>query len=201
MKPLSAPRRMKDDGITIGYVGVMGIQDGVEYLLNAIKLLVEELQRDQIRCILVGAGDAFQSLKHLSAELGINDYVEFTGWVDDIDEFQRHIQRIDIGVSPEPSNDYNDSSTFIKVMDYMTFGKPLVAFDLPESRYSAGDAALYARANETLDLARKIELLMLDEELRRRMGEAGQKRIIEKLAWCHQANALVSMYRSLLESE
>lgn len=201
IRPLPTETQKPDDKIILGYVGVMGIQDGVEYLLNAIKLLVEELHHTQMRCVLVGAGDAYIHLRQLTTQLGIDDYVEFTGWVDDIEEFQRHLQRIDIGISPEPSNPYNDSSTFIKVMDYMTFGKPLVAFDLSESRFSAGEAALYAKPNETLDFARQIELLMSNKELRKRMGANGRERILDKLEWSHQGDALVGMYKALLLPE
>ncbi len=202
-KPLRAnllDQKKPDDGITLGYVGVMGIQDGVDYLLKAFQLLVHELHQENVRCVLVGAGDAFLQMKQLSSDLGIDKHVEFTGWIDDPNEFNRHLERIDIGLSPEPSNAYNDTSTFIKVMDYMTFGKPLVAFDLPESRHSAGEAALYADGNDIFDFAQKIVMLMEDEERRRQMGAVGLERIRDELAWNHQAGKLVEMYRSLLNA-
>ena len=85
----------------------------------------------------------------------------------------------------------------IKVMEYMVVGKPIVAFDIVETRYSAQDAALYARPNDELDFARQIAALMDDPERCRKMGQIGMERIESELAWPHQAKHLLDMYMSM----
>jgi len=181
----------------LGYVGVMGFQDGVDYLLRALRHLVDDLGRTDFHCIIVGAGDAMPSLQSLTQQLALDDYVSFTGWVSQQSEVARYLSMMDICVAPEPSDAYNDRSTAAKVMEYMALAKPVVSFDLPEHRISAADAALYAHPNDELDLARKIALLMDDQELREEMGARGRKRIETELAWQHQAQQLVRAYAVL----
>jgi len=180
----------------IGWAGRMGFQDGVDYLLGALRHLVYDLGRTDFLCVLVGAGDASPSMKSLTEQLGLADYVLFTGWVEHT-EVARYLSAADIGVAPEPSNSYNDRSTMIKMMEYMALGKPIVAFDLPEHRVTAQDAALYARPNDESDFARHIVALMDDPERRKRMGQRGRERIETELAWPYQEKHLLEAYEAL----
>jgi glycosyltransferase involved in cell wall biosynthesis len=197
-KPSAEPaHNLRPEGKTVlSYVGVMGTQDGVDHLVRALHHLVYDLERRDVRCYLVGRGDAVPRLKRMVMQLGLSDHVVFTGWVDRA-EVGRHIGAADICVAPEPSNPYNDRSTAIKVMEYMALGRPIVAFDLPEHRVSAREAALYAVPNDELDFARKIALLMDDPERRRRLGQIGRQRIEEGLAWPFQAKHLLKAYETL----
>ncbi len=192
----SDPDLRKPDRTTLCYVGVMGVQDGVDYLLRAIHYLVYEMDRTDLFCYLVGRGEAVPRLESLTEELGLTEHVLFTGWVDRT-EVPSYIGVADVCVAPEPSNPYNDRSTSIKVMEYMQHGKPIVAFDLPEHRFSAQDAALYAQPNEEQDFAQKIATLIDDPEQRRRMGQAGRDRIESELAWSYQKQHLLQAYQAL----
>lgn len=178
------------------YVGVMGTQDGVDYLLRALHHLVYDLDRPDVYCYLVGRGDAVPGLRLMVEQLSLSDYVVFTGWMDRA-RVSRYIGAADVCVAPEPSDPYNDRSTAIKVMEYMSFGKPIVSFDLPEHRFSAQDAALYAKPNDELDFARKIAVLMDDPDQRQRLGQIGRQRIEEVLAWRFQAKHLLEAYKTV----
>jgi len=182
----------------IGYVGTMGFQDGIDYFLRAVRHLVYDLRRTDVFCVLVGKGDAWQSLRAYATELEIDKYVWFTGRISDVD-LLRYLSAADICVDPDPSNPFNDRSTMIKMMEYMALGKPIVAFDLPEHRVTAQDAAVYARPNDELDFATKIAWLMDHPEERRERGSKGRKRVETTLAWPHQVNDLLEVYRSLDE--
>ena len=191
---------LRQQGKTIiGYVGVTGTQDGMDYLLRALHRLIFDLGRRDFFCIVVGSGDALPGLKSLAQGLGIADYVLFTGWVDEPAEVARYVSTMDICVAPEPSDPYNDRSTAAKVMEYMALGKPTVAFDLPEHRFTAQGAAIYARPNEEFDFARQIVLLMDDPELRRIMGAQGKARIETVLAWSKQERHLIEVYDTLFQ--
>lgn len=193
----SAPVVQKDGRTILGYVGVMGTQDGVDYLIRSLGHLVCDLKRTDFFCILVGSGSALPSLKSLAQQLGLGDYVMFAGWIQPQSEVARYLNSMDICIAPEPSDPYNDRSTAIKVMEYMALGKPIVAFDLPEHRYSAQDAAVYARPNDGLDFARQIVSLMDDPDRRKMMGEKGRRRIETTLAWSNQAGILIEAYEML----
>lgn len=189
---------LRNNGKTIvGYVGVMGTQDGVDNLLHAIKHLVGELGRRDILCVLVGSGNALPELKTLSDHLGIGEYVHFTGWVDGQDQVRRYLNAMDICAAPEPGDIYNHRSTAAKVMEYMAVGKPVVSFDLNEHRFSAQEAALYAKPDDCADFALKLEYLIADPALQKKLGSYGLARIHGELAWQHQSALLVDMYATL----
>lgn len=179
-----------------GYVGMMGQQDGIDYLLRSLGILRHEYRRTDWRCLLIGKGPAMGALQQLAAQLQISDQVHFTGMVD-YEQVPRYIAATDICVVPDPSNEYNNHSTLVKIMEYMAQAKPVVAFDLPEHRVTAGDTALYAKPNEERDFAEQLLRLMDDPKLRRSLGEAGRERVIDSLTWEHQKSHLLDAYRSL----
>jgi glycosyltransferase involved in cell wall biosynthesis len=184
----------------IGYLGVMGVQDGVDHLLRAVRHLVFDLGREDTLCVLIGRGDAREDLQRLARELRIDDHVWFTGFIP-AEEVARYLSTVDVCVVPDPSNHFNDRSTMIKVMDYMTFARPIVAFDLPETRITAGEAASYVRPNDDFELATRIAALMDDPTRRAEMGACGRNRVLVELGWERSVPNLLALYRSLLPAD
>jgi glycosyltransferase involved in cell wall biosynthesis len=187
----------RDGEVLIVFVGEMAEQDGVDYLLRALAYLSTGLNQRAWRCLLVGEGVAVTSLKKLAGDLKIDDRVEFTGVVP-YRAVPRYIGAADICVAPDPSNSYTDRSTIIKLMEYMAQAKPTVAFDLPEHRVTAADAALYATANDEADFARQLARLINDAALRQQLGQSGRARVLGRLAWSHQEGPLLAAYRQAL---
>lgn len=184
----------------VGYLGVIGKQEGIPYLLEAARYIREELKRDDICYGIVGGGTSLQELKTLSASIGLDDIVTFTGRAPD-DVMLDYLNTADICVNPDEYNPMNDKSTMNKVLEYMALGKPIVQFDLTEGRFSAGEASLYAKPNDSVDLAKKIVSLLDDEEKRKRMSAFGRKRVVEELSWEHTSKALLEGYRAFFEGE
>ncbi len=184
----------------LAYLGVMGAQDGVDYALRAVKLLRDELGRDDFHCVFMGAGDALEELKLLSEQLGVADIVEFSGWAGD-DLIQRCLSTADVCLSPDPLTPFNDASTMNKVIEYMAMSRPIVSFDLVESRFSAGDAAIYVRNNDEMAFAEAIDALLSDPDRRRQMGELGRNRVKQQFSWEISRRALVQFYEDLLGTE
>jgi glycosyltransferase involved in cell wall biosynthesis len=178
----------------IGYVGTMGPQDGVDYWLRAIQKMVVVLGRRDFLAVIIGDGDAAPSLRELARELDIEPFVWFTGRISDND-LKTYLSTVHVCVHPDPLNPLNDRSTMNKMMEYMAFGKPTVAFDLREARYSALGAALYARPNDELDFAHKVCRLLDDEAERERMGKLGRERVAKHLAWEYSVPELLRVYR------
>ena len=179
------------------YIGVMGPQDGVDIVVRAAAVIVHDLGRTDIAFTLIGSGDCIDELVALRDQLDLAGHVEFTGRAPD-ELVARIMSTAHLGLSPDPKNPLNDVSTMNKTMEYMAFGLAVVAFDLRETRVSAGDAAVYARPNEVRSYAEAIVTLMDDEPRRLQMGNLGRTRVEQELAWSHQEQAYLGVYRRLL---
>jgi glycosyltransferase involved in cell wall biosynthesis len=179
------------------YIGCLNPQDGVDYLLRSLHHLRRDLQRDDFHCVIMGSGDSLEDLRRLSTELQLDGNVELTGFVSD-EDLEANLAAADICVDPDPSSPLNDVSTWIKIMEYMAYAKPIVSFDLTETRYSAEEAAIYVRPNDELDFAKAIAILMDAPDLRRKMGQAGRRRVEQHLQWSVVGRNLVEAYRHLL---
>ena len=179
------------------YIGVMGPQDGVDIVLRAADVIVvNKLGRTDIAFTLIGKGDCFDELVALRDELGLGGHVEFTGRAPD-DLVRRIMSTADVGLSPDPKNPLNDVSTMNKTMEYMAFELPVLAFDLRETRVSAGEAGVYVTPNDVSEYATALADLMDDEARRQRLGKLGRARVERHLAWNHQRRAYLDVYHRL----
>ena len=180
----------------IGYVGTIGPQDGLDYWLRAVHEMVHTLGRRDFVAIIIGDGDALPSARRLAEALKIKWYVLFTGRLSEI-ETRKYLSAVDVCVQPDPMSPLNDKSTMNKLMEYMALGKPTVAFDLMETRFSAQGAAIYVRPNDEIAFARQVCRLLDDPDECRRMGEIGRNRVRSALAWEHSVPQLLRAYAAL----
>lgn len=181
----------------LGYIGVMGEQEGIDLLLDAMAHLVGQGRQD-IQLVLVGGGPALASLKAMTREKGLDPYVTFTGRVPD-DIFLQVLSTADICVNPDRVNPMNDKSTMNKVLEYMALSKAQVQFEVTEGRYSAGEASVYAKPNDPADFAAKIAELLADPARCARMGALGYDRVVSRFAWPHQVAPLMAAYTRLFD--
>ncbi len=194
LKPMPIEKALKRGRkYLVCYLGEMCPQDGVDYLLTSAKYLNEELGRDDVHFVIMGGGPEMPKLKAQSEEIGLAEYVEFTGRIPD-ELLCRYLSTADVCVDPDPWSEWANRSTMNKIMEYMTFAKPIVAFDLKESRNSAQQAALYARIDDVEDFALKIVELLDDPERRKVMGRFGVQRVQNELAWKHTQKSLLASY-------
>jgi glycosyltransferase involved in cell wall biosynthesis len=184
----------------VGYVGTIGRQDGLDYLVKAMSHLVKMQGRADVLAVIVGDGDELPVIRALSTQLGLDDNILFTGRLDEA-RTRQTLSAATVCVQPDPSGQLNDHSTMNKMMEYMALGKPVVAFGLTETRFSAGEAALYARNNDTQEFAELIDRLLRDPEERERMGRVGRARVDRQLAWEHSVPNLVACYRHVLQRD
>ena len=184
----------------LGYVGAMNPQDGLDYLLRALHHLVVDLGRTDFYAVLIGDGDSREELEAMARDLGLAPYVWFTGFIPD-EDMLRYLSTADVCLDPNPSSPLNDVSTWIKVMEYMALGKPIVSFDLKETRVSAGDAALYVTPNDEHAFAKAVVQLMDDPELRSRMADYGRRRVDQELSWTVTSRNLLQAYRRVFDEK
>lgn len=181
----------------LGYVGIMGAQDGVDLLIEAMADVVHVKGRRDIQCVIVGSGTELPALERLAAVRGLQDYVTFTGFRSG-DALLAAMSAFDIGVIPDPKNGYNDKISMNKVFEYMSLGIPFVGFDLMEGRKTAGDAAIYAAGNSPENLAIELMRLCDDEPLRSRTAAAGLARAKALLRWDDERARLLAAYEMAL---
>ena len=179
------------------YLGEICKQDGVDHLVRAIKILRDQGRHD-FHCVLVGGGPHQPAIKAYADEIGVSELCTFTGRVSD-DDLCRILSSADIGVDPDPYNSWSDKSTMNKIMEYMYFGLPIVAYDLAEARVSAGEAALFAdfQGSSEQHLAAAIQVLLSDEDRRKKMSDFGFYRVRNELAWEYSAPKLLEAYRRI----
>ena len=175
----------------VGYLGVIGQQEGIEYLLEAARYIKEH--DNNVFWGIVGGGPHLEALKRQARDMDLDDCVEFTGRVPD-QKLLEYLNTADVCVNSDKYNSMNDKSTMNKILEYMALAKPMVQFDLNEGRYSAQEASLYAKNNDAEDMAKKIIELLGNPERRKKMGEYGRNRVINELSWEHTSKALLEGY-------
>ena len=195
------PRQELKQGRTylVGYVGVIGQQEGIDLLLHAVRSIVSDHGRHDIHFGIVGGGPSLEDMQALAMRLDVGDYVTFTGRVPDR-EFLEMLNTADVCVNPDRVNAMNDKSTMNKIMEYMALAKPIVQFELSEGRVSAGEASLYARPNDPKDMAAQIVALIDDPARRQAMGTYGRERVQDALSWDHEAPKLLAAYDAVFET-
>ena len=177
----------------IAYLGEICKQDGVDHLVRAVKLMRDELGRQDVQCVVMGGGPHREAIARYAADEGVADCCRFLGRVSD-DTLCEVLSSADLGIDPGPKNAWSDQSTMNKVVEYMYFGLPVVAYDMRETRVSADAAGFYAEANDERALARAIRGLLDDDAARAAMGRTGMARVREQLAWDYSAPVLLAAY-------
>ncbi len=180
----------------VGYVGVIGKQEGLQYLVDAAYHLIHEKKRGDIQFVCVGGGTDLETVKSYASDRNVAEYFQFTGRASD-QVLLEALNTADVCVNPDEFNEMNDKSTMNKIMEYMALKKPIVQFDLKEGRFSAQKASLYAEANNAKDMAEKILCLLENPDLRNEMGEFGYKRVVNELEWEHEKPKLLAAYESI----
>jgi glycosyltransferase involved in cell wall biosynthesis len=178
------------------YAGAMGYQDGILELCESIRYIIQDKKRQDILFVLLGDGAARSAAMKYVLGWG-EHFIQMPGMIYDKCFFRQYLSTADVLVSPEPYNELNNQSTFIKIGEYLAIGKPIVAYDLKETHYTAQDAALYVPHGDVCAFADAILQLIDDPELCIELAVSARKRITE-LSWESQEPLLLSAYEIAL---
>lgn len=190
--------RKKNGFVDLVYVGSINQQDGVDIFVHIVYRLIKEYQHSGIRCNIIGDGSELKNIKKLSETLGLDKIISFKGYVYDRKLVRNYIDRSDICLETAPANEANRRSTFIKIMEYMSAGKPIVAFNLEETRYSVGNSAVLVEPGNNVKFAEAVHHLIENPSERHRLGEMAKARIKTELNWQNSSATLYRAYESLL---
>ena len=179
----------------IGYIGVIGEQEGLDLLLQSAKHIISK--RNDVHFGIVGGGTYLEEIKQLCSQMNLSQYFDFYGRVDD-QTMLKVLNTADVCVNPDKPTAMNNLSTMNKIMEYMALKKPIVQYDLKEGRFSAQESSLYANNTDPIDFAEKIIFLLDNDNIRHKMGEIGYDRVINELSWEFESSKLVDFYRRIL---
>jgi glycosyltransferase involved in cell wall biosynthesis len=178
----------------VGYVGVIGKQEGLDLLLESVSYIASK--RQDIQFAIIGGGSDLETLKQLSKSMGLSEFVDFYGRVSD-ELMVAILNTAEICVNPDKPTEMNNLSTMNKIMEYMALKKPIVQYDLKEGKFSAMEASLYAKCGDVIDFGDKIIQLIDDPILRMRMAEFAYNRVVNELSWDYESIKLTRFYENL----
>lgn len=189
------PALVAEGRTLVGYVGIMGSQDGVDHLVRAMAE-IRARGREDVGCVIVGDGPELPALKALARELEVADLVRFTGFLTG-DALLATLSALDVGVIPDPADEFNDKLSMNKVFEYMMLGLPFVMYDLKQARSEAREAALVVEDCRPEALALGVLELVDDEPRRRRMGAWGRSTAEREFLWSKETASLIEAYRTV----
>ncbi|WJH37650.1 glycosyltransferase family 4 protein (plasmid) [Aliirhizobium terrae] len=183
----------------VGYVGVIGQQEGMDLLVDAVDHIVNNLKRTDIHFGIVGGGPELPTIIRNVEARGLSQFFTFTGRASD-DVMLDMLNTAEVCINPDRVTPMNDLSTMNKILEYMTLKKPIVQFETREGKVSAGAASLYATQNDARDFGEKIVSLLDDPLKRHVMGEVGRQRILSSFSWEHSAPVLLAAYERIFRT-
>ncbi|MHB8392084.1 MAG: glycosyltransferase family 4 protein [Acidobacteriaceae bacterium] len=182
------------------FLGEMGSQDGVDLLLRTIRHYADSYPKE-VLFALIGGGPEQHRMQDMARQLQLDDWITFTGRVTDDKILWQYLATSDLCIAPDPLTEYGDLSTTNKIIEYLAFGKPVVAFDLTEHRRTALDAAEYVEPNDEVKLSTATHDLLIDKARSQDMGRRGRQRFRADLAWENSEKELIALYSRLLGVE
>ena len=174
------------------WAGKMGKQDRVDQVLQVAHHVVHELGRRDVGFLLLGNGECLDELRALTTELDLDDWVEFPGWLPEVDLY-RYLAACDVGLDTS----LQEEVTPVKAMEYMANGLPVLGFDVEQTRILTEGAGILVTPGDTTVLAKELLGLLDSADERQRLGEAGRRKVQEQLAWERQAEVYLSVIGDL----
>jgi len=195
LKILKPTQKIKNGkAFLIGYIGVIGEQEGLDLLLESAQHILSE--RDDVHFAIVGGGTHLEEIKALAKRMNLDHAFDFYGRVDD-ETMLKVLNTADVCVNPDKPTAMNDLSTMNKIMEYMALKKPIVQFTLKEGKFSAEKASIYAKNTDPLDFGDKIMYLLDHPEVRKEMSDYGYKRVVNELSWDYESKKLIDIYKKV----
>lgn len=170
------------------WAGKMGRQDRVDLLVEAIAALVHERGRKDCRFVLLGDGECLDELRAQVDRLGLGEWVTFPGWVEESELFT-HLATCDVGLDTTLQVEVSP----VKAMEYMAFGVPVVAFDLPETAALVRGGGVLVAPGDVTRFVDTVAALLDDPARRAELGAEGRRLVAEEVCWERQAEAYLDV--------
>ena len=184
--------------IVIGTVKTLEDKYGIKYLIQAFSLVKHRHPGWPLKLLIVGGGSQEAYLKNLVRELGIVKATTFTGQIPH-DQVPKYHNMLTISISVSVS----DSESFgVAVIEASACEKPVVVSTvggLPEV-VEDGVTGIIVQPRSPQQTADAIERLILDKDLRVKMGKAGRERVSRLFNWDDNVRQMKEVYREVLQT-
>jgi glycosyltransferase involved in cell wall biosynthesis len=174
------------------WIGEMNRQDHVDLLLRVVEHLVHDLGRADCGFAVVGDGECLEEARAQSTRLGLDSWVDLPGRVSQEAVFT-YLASADLGLDTSLQAEISP----VKVLEYMAFSLPFVAFDVEETMVMGRGASALVSPGDVEGFARQVVALLDDAARRAEMGEVGRERVRADLAWDRQSAAYLNVMRTL----
>ena len=176
------------------WIGMMGRQDRVDLLIRGIAHIVRDLGRTDCGFAVLGDGECLEEARAQSARLGLQSWVDLPGRVPEATVFS-YLASADLGLDTSLQGEI----TPVKILEYMAFGLPFVAFDVDETRAMGRGASALVPPADVECYAHRVVALLDDAVRRAELGEVGRERVRAELAWERQSAAYLGVMRTLCQ--
>jgi len=187
-----------ENDIVIGTVKTLEKKYGIEYLIKAFKILNDKYPELPLKLLIVGGGSLEEDLRKLAKELGIWNKTIFTGKVpfEDVPIYHNMLS-VSVSVSVSESESFG-----VAVVEAMSCDKPVVVSNvggLPEV-VEEGKNGFVVPPRNTEETAKAIERLLLNKDLREKMGQAGRERVKAIYDWNLCVDKMIGIYRGFIKN-
>lgn len=180
------------------YVGSLGGKHrGLETVVRAMETVVSAVP--EARLVIVGGGSQYErTLRACAREVGVEEQVELTGWVD-FEEVPRYIAASDVCLVPHEATPHTETTVPHKLFQYMALGKPVVVTDVPPLKrvVSETESGIVVPAGDVDAMAAAFRRLHDDPTAGERMGEHGRQAVRERYNWETESKTLSTLYEGL----
>ncbi len=193
-KPFNLRERSKDGSIVIGTVKSLEEKYGIDLLIKAFSILKAKYPQRNLHLTIVGGGSKEESLKKLARDLGVFDYINFTGPVNH-SEISKYLNTFDVFVALS-----REESFGVAVVEAMACGLPVVVSNVGGLTEVVEDriTGFVVPSEDPDSAARAIERILADEDLRERMGKAGRERVERLYNWENNVSMMIGLYEKIL---
>src|SRR6185437_16387250 len=174
------------------WIGEMNLQDHVDLVLRVVAHIVRDLGRTDCGFAVIGDGECLEEARAQSAQLGLESWVDFSGWLPQEKVFS-YLASADLGLDTSLQTEISP----VKIGEYMGFGLPFVAFDVRETRVMGEGASVLVPAADIESYAQQVVALIDDAARRSEMGEIGRERVRADIAWERQSARYIDIIRRL----
>lgn len=186
------------DGLLIGFVGTFGKWHGVEFLVECAKDIFNRIPNSKI--LMVGDGPLRGVIENYISQNDLSDKVILTGLVD-LNTVPNYIAACDILVSPCIPNEKGEFiNSPVKIFEYLSMGKPLVASDIGQQKEIINDNSngLLFKTFDKSEFVDKIEFLAKDLELQNRLSVQARKDALEKYDWKNNTEIILNVFQKYI---
>jgi glycosyltransferase involved in cell wall biosynthesis len=183
-----------DEKVRVGYVGAFRWWTGLDEVIKACSTVVKKIDCE---FFFVGGGPEYSYYSRLAESLGVKKYIHFTGMIEH-SRIPEILNNLDICLLPFKKNILTDTSSPIKLFEYIATGRPVISTELDEPKRIFSNYIHYANTSE--EIAQKIIELASNPSLSKSLATKAREIVLSNFDWNQIANKFFELSKNIIES-